>query len=421
MANFNNISSKLCNFCGTCVGVCPVDCLSLDKEKIVFDEKKCINCGLCFKNCQGVEFDFPKARKIFNRRDTKFNELIGSYDSFFIAQTKDQDILKDSSSGGLVPTVLMRMLEKKLVDGAILIAKNKKSPLGYKIIIAKTREDVLQRCQSLYQLVPLNSILKKIGKSDLKNLAFVGLPCHVEAIRKLQMSGNETAKKIKLILGLFCGLTQSFSALELVFRKLKIRKEDIVDFSYRGGAWPGGLYIKTKDKEYFLGKEGYEFMYYMFAPRRCLLCYDYTNEFADASFGDAWSKQPSKGGWSEVIVRNKLIKDILLDLKKESKIVLEESNLDKLLESRPGHISLKKKGIFYRLRKMKPSPRYGIEQKKFGPKVELFQKMMFFFIMLMHSKLVKTAFFIFPLSISGSFISILRKVARFAFFKKKRR
>ena len=41
----------VCIHCGGCVGVCPVDAITLEENKIVVDESKCIDCGACVKMC----------------------------------------------------------------------------------------------------------------------------------------------------------------------------------------------------------------------------------------------------------------------------------------------------------------------------------------------------------------------------------
>ncbi|MEA3500714.1 MAG: 4Fe-4S binding protein [Candidatus Marinimicrobia bacterium] len=46
-----DINEKLCDYCGTCVSVCPVDCIELFEAKIEIDNDKCIDCNLCVKIC----------------------------------------------------------------------------------------------------------------------------------------------------------------------------------------------------------------------------------------------------------------------------------------------------------------------------------------------------------------------------------
>ncbi len=40
-----------CIYCGACVGVCPVEALTLKDVRIYVDENKCISCGACVKIC----------------------------------------------------------------------------------------------------------------------------------------------------------------------------------------------------------------------------------------------------------------------------------------------------------------------------------------------------------------------------------
>ena len=53
---------KKCTDCGACVSICPTGVLSLDKEtfKLKFDYKKCIVCGNCVEACplQAIQVTF---------------------------------------------------------------------------------------------------------------------------------------------------------------------------------------------------------------------------------------------------------------------------------------------------------------------------------------------------------------------------
>ncbi len=46
-----NINENLCDFCGTCVSVCPVDCIELFEAKLKINNEKCIACNLCVDIC----------------------------------------------------------------------------------------------------------------------------------------------------------------------------------------------------------------------------------------------------------------------------------------------------------------------------------------------------------------------------------
>ena len=46
-----NIIENKCDFCETCVSVCPVDCIEVKEASIAIDHKICIDCDLCVIIC----------------------------------------------------------------------------------------------------------------------------------------------------------------------------------------------------------------------------------------------------------------------------------------------------------------------------------------------------------------------------------
>ncbi|MDZ7262971.1 MAG: 4Fe-4S binding protein [candidate division KSB1 bacterium] len=46
-----NIKNDLCDFCGTCVAVCPVDAIELLEARLVIDYQTCTVCLNCVKVC----------------------------------------------------------------------------------------------------------------------------------------------------------------------------------------------------------------------------------------------------------------------------------------------------------------------------------------------------------------------------------
>lgn len=43
--------TRLCCYCGGCVGVCPTDAIRLEETKINIDSKKCTECRICERFC----------------------------------------------------------------------------------------------------------------------------------------------------------------------------------------------------------------------------------------------------------------------------------------------------------------------------------------------------------------------------------
>jgi Fe-S-cluster-containing hydrogenase component 2 len=45
------IDNRKCDFCGTCVAVCPTDAIELKESVIEVDRERCIGCGSCSDIC----------------------------------------------------------------------------------------------------------------------------------------------------------------------------------------------------------------------------------------------------------------------------------------------------------------------------------------------------------------------------------
>jgi ferredoxin len=45
------INQALCDICGTCVSVCPVDAISVSEFKVSINQETCIECGRCRQIC----------------------------------------------------------------------------------------------------------------------------------------------------------------------------------------------------------------------------------------------------------------------------------------------------------------------------------------------------------------------------------
>ena len=45
------INQEKCLKCQACINMCPVQAISMEKDKVVIDAKKCIDCGTCASIC----------------------------------------------------------------------------------------------------------------------------------------------------------------------------------------------------------------------------------------------------------------------------------------------------------------------------------------------------------------------------------
>jgi coenzyme F420 hydrogenase subunit beta len=271
--------------------------------------------------------------------------MIGNYDSCYIGHSSNEEIRHNSASGGLVTQLLVFALEKGIVDGVITTRMNAR----------RTREEIISASKSKYCPVPVNAAIRDIPRQKGR-FAVVGLPCHIQGIRKAEIVNAKLKERIILHMGLFCSHTVSFSGTEMLLEKLGIKKKDVKQLNYRGNGWPGQLSI-TLSNEHQLTMGFFDywrplFAPYFFTPLRCLCCYDLANESADLSFGDAWLRsimRRDKEGSSIVVSRSRIGEELLSRAKSEGVITLKRIDVGQIVRSQYSPLRLKKLGLRARM------------------------------------------------------------------------
>lgn len=359
------VKNNLCIGCGTCVALCPKNAIELNvnDDRCIYnpkiDVKKCNNCSTCLKVCPGHKVDFEQLNiEIFGKQPK--NRLVGNYLNCYIGHSNSSNVRYESSSGGLITQILIFALAEGIIDGVLVTKMQRNNPLEPEPFIASTKEEIIEASKSKYCPVPLNLMLKEIANSPKKNkYAVVGLPCHIHGIRMAEMHNPELKDKISLYLGLFCGHTPTFAATKFLLRANKILdKLDVVNISYRGEGWPGGVKLTLKNNDTIFIPHSHKYAWgavfcsAFFTPYRCLLCPDGTCELTDVSFGDAWLPELSDDdyGSSIIIVRTKKGLEFIKKAKEFDFISLEETNSKKVIESQKIMLNFKKDNIFHRKR-----------------------------------------------------------------------
>ncbi len=46
-----HVKEETCDFCGSCVAVCPVDCIEMGESFLDINQEVCTDCLLCVKIC----------------------------------------------------------------------------------------------------------------------------------------------------------------------------------------------------------------------------------------------------------------------------------------------------------------------------------------------------------------------------------
>ena len=383
------IDGGLCHRCGSCVGICPTSVLGLNEEEYptVKNLSACTDCDLCVKVCPGDEFDitkfnYEKYNKIYSIESTHGNFLEG-----IIAYAKDPSIREKSTSGGLVTAILLDALEKKIIDGAIVIASDDNILWKGKPILATTKEEILSSMKSKYAISPTNAIFSEIKKFEGK-YALVGLPCQIHGYYKAAQLDPKIKERIVLTIGLFCHAAIEHEAYKIIWSSLGDKVKNAKKFVSRIGKHPGTPYLELEDGSltpvYYGNSQGYRptsieminILYRLYTPSRCLTCFDATAEFADISVGDPWMAPPEdnvnfKEGWSFGLIRTQKAYDLCNGLIAENKLdVLKLTESETLACNKL--MSTEKRWRAFRVietlkRQGKPIPDYGIEIPKHSP------------------------------------------------------
>jgi coenzyme F420 hydrogenase subunit beta len=156
-----------------------------------------------------------------------------------------------------------------------------------------------------------------LNREDAKlKCVFIGKPCDVAALRKLQAANPDLKENVSLAIGIFCAGTPSTAGTYKVLESLGVKSEMVAEFRYRGCGWPGETVVKVKgddNKHRMTYEQSWGGILSKHVQFRCRFCPDSTGEFADISCGDPWYRKIESGdaGRSIVLVRTERGRDIL--------------------------------------------------------------------------------------------------------------
>jgi len=364
------INSNLCNRCGSCVGLSGGAITFSDKTgkylPILHGELNNELADRIWQACSGKEFDFPFYTKIIFGNNINFHNYTGAYKNIYIGHSNDENVRLSSASGGIISAILIWLIEKKKIDGAVVLRMSETQPWLNEPFIATTSEEILSASQSKYTISSVNEILLQIEKFKGK-LAYVGLPGQVQSIRKLQEINDPTVQNIKYILGPFYGNTLHFSSVQSFLRSYGEKDyTQIQKLYFRYGEWPGNMRVETKSGRVIeLPKFHANYLIPFHILKNSLLCTDLSNEFTDISGGDAWAPvyEDRGKGFSMVLSRSDKGQEIINEMIKDGSLTLNSINLEEAITMHSHGYDLKKRGTFIR---MKYRKWLGFENPDFG-------------------------------------------------------
>lgn len=350
-----------CTGCGTCVAFCPEEGLEIEYTvdgryvpKVIDD--KCTGCGLCVSLCPAANENFKELNRfIFGKIPD--NKLLGNYINCFTGHAKNASVRWKATSGGVITSLLLFLLKEKQIDGALLTRINEEDPLKAEPFVARTEEEILAAMGSKYVPIPLNRLLDQILAEEGK-FAVVGLPCHLQGIRRAEMKNNRLRDKIHYHLGLICSRTMSIHGTKFILRKIGVSPDRVSGLKYRGEGWPSGMRVLLKS-----GKQKYLPMLntwwseifggYFFSNYYCTLCTDLFAEMSDISFADAYLpkfQKSDKRGTSIVLTRTPKGEELIQAAILSNQVVMSPVSSKDVLRSQLFMTLFKKRNITARIK-----------------------------------------------------------------------
>ncbi|UCH69979.1 MAG: Coenzyme F420 hydrogenase/dehydrogenase, beta subunit C-terminal domain [Candidatus Bathyarchaeota archaeon] len=286
------VSAEKCAGCAACVVVCPIGCLEYSKEKPRL-VNKCTACGICSKVCPRYDFNRSAIETFLFGRERKQEEDFGIHRRIVVAQASDERILQGCQDGGVVTALLISALETELVDSAVVSGIDKDRPFYPVPRLATTPDEILECAGTRYSYSTNFLAFQEGIKQKKKSIAFVGTPCQIHALRKIEMIPlKKYSNPLQIAIGLMC--TESFTyegfMKNHIRRKLDINLHDISKINIKGK-----ILITTKSGKIETIPLAEAKTY---TRKGCVPCTDFSSELADISAGGL-----GLNNWTFTIIR----------------------------------------------------------------------------------------------------------------------
>jgi coenzyme F420 hydrogenase subunit beta len=286
----------LCARCGACVAVCPADALFFAREiegksplspestgycKMEIDG---VPCGACYRACPRTgERNAPSS-------------LLGDTIEVFAARAAFP--VAGKQSGGAVTAILKSALEQGTLDAVVTVTADPWTLEPRSTVITDAGVLAAHAGSRYNWHVPLLAALKQaVVERKCQKIAVVGVPCAVQAARRIRESDFDLlrpfGKAIRLVIGLFC--TESFDYARLVEGELR-RERGIEPWAIRRLDVKGALEV-TLDDSTIVAIPLAELDSCI--PAGCKSCTDFVALDADISAGAVGSPE----GFTTLLVR----------------------------------------------------------------------------------------------------------------------
>ena len=342
--NVYDLIKYQCVGCGSCEAICPKSCINLKEKKNIgilpfVNNNECINCGVCIDVCPTLMLEKK--------------EDLNKIKTIFIGKSTDDEIIKNSSSGGIVSSIIIDRFDKQEIDAALVAFYDDNLNIYGDIITSK--KEVLNHSGSFYHTSKLLKNIKKI--KNYNSVLLVGLPCQNVAFELY--AEKYQIKNIYGRISLFCTIGRMKNGFIEYLKENNFSLDPdniVIKYKSRYGVDRlGPIIIETSKGEsinfdcgdYLQSKD------YFYIPNGCLYCRKlFGVDFADISVGDDWGINTKQKTAIFTVNSNKGMEII----ENNNLIYREISNMSKLKKSQPIGFALKyskKTKVIYELKILK--------------------------------------------------------------------
>lgn len=338
--NISIVKEEACTGCLACVYICGKKCIQKTKNKEGFiypqvQMTSCVDCGKCVSVC-------PACKEVNKKEKAAFTPKV------YAVQSKKQELLKESASGGVGSLISSYIIESKgVVYGAIMSPELK---VQHKKV--SSQKDIRALSGSKYVQSDFSRVFESIRKSCNSNSKVVvfGTPCQIYALRRFLHKDYSNLYLVDLI----CHGVPSPDLFEkyIVWKTKRMNDGPIKDYRFRDkslNGWDTSYKATTEHKVSAAEatKDPYYFSFiYAQTYREC--CYNCNfasrDRCGDITIGDYWGitkyhelfKKIERKGVSALICNTLQGEQLFEQIK--NNLIYEESKFEQVVEKNPNLI-----------------------------------------------------------------------------------
>lgn len=259
-------------------------------------------------------------------------------EDILLAFSTNQSTRYHSTSGGVGSAIIQHLFKTNRIKSAVSF-KFQQDTLEYvPRIVNNTNE--YRVSGSIYHEISLVKFIKDNIDKIESPFACFAIPCQVAPILNiLEKAGIEA-----YVIELTCSSQQSIEATQYLIKRSGIEPSDIQDIKYRGGGWPSGIRITTKEgKEVFYHNNNSLwtkiFHSHIFIQPRCFFCGTDKKTRSDIQLADPWgidAIDSQTEGRSMCYVKSDKIATILTEMHADGFISYEKIDKQSFIRSQAG-------------------------------------------------------------------------------------